>query len=52
MYDYVEIICNVGFPIFVAFYMIVRMDKLQREHTEAINKNTLVMEKLTAKLER
>jgi len=52
MIDYIEIISNVGFPIFVALYMMIRMEKATKEHTEAINKMTLILERLEVKLDK
>jgi hypothetical protein len=34
--DYVQVISNVGFPIFVAVYLLVRVERVVNKNTEAI----------------
>ena len=36
--DYVNLLTNVGFPIFVALYFMFRLEKIIKTNTTAINK--------------
>ena len=36
-FNYLEIISNVGFPIFVCLYFMFRFEKILKKNTEAIN---------------
>lgn len=58
MNDLIQIISNVGFPIFACIMMFKAMDKDRDEHkaesekwVEALNNNTNVMQKLVDRLE-
>tara|TARA_Y100000310_G_scaffold257070_1_gene265045 strand:- start:627 stop:773 length:147 start_codon:yes stop_codon:yes gene_type:complete len=37
MIDYVQVISNVGFPIGMTFYLMLRFEKRLNENTEALN---------------
>ena len=41
-----QIISQVGFPIFVAVYVIVRMEAVLSELKESVDKNTVILEKI------
>ncbi len=40
------LISTVGFPIFVAVWMLYKSDKAQKESTDAISNNTKVLQEL------
>lgn len=48
--DLITLISSVGFPIVAAGALFWYMSKTQKENTEAIQNNTLVMQKLIDKL--
>lgn len=48
--DIITLISSVGFPIVAAGALFWYMNKTQKENTEAIHNNTLVMQKLIDKL--
>lgn len=48
--DLITLISSVGFPIVAAGALFWYMNKTQKENTEAIHNNTLVMQKLIDKL--
>ena len=41
-----QIISQVGFPIFVAVYVIVRMEAVLSELKESVDSNTIILEKI------
>ena len=41
--DIFNIISNFGFPITMVMYFVFRMEKILREHTEAINQLTIIL---------
>jgi predicted transcriptional regulator len=45
-----QIISSLGFPIFVAIYLLNREDKTLEELKEVINQNTLTIQRLLDKL--
>jgi len=47
-----QIISSLGFPIFVAIYLLNREDKTLEELKEVINQNTLAIQRLLDKLEK
>ena len=58
MADFVNLISNVGFPIFACVMMFKSMEREQENHkiesdkwTEALNNNTLVMNRLLDRLD-
>lgn len=44
--DISNLIGTVGFPIFVAVWMLYKSDKSQKESIDAINNNTKVLQEL------
>lgn len=51
MQDIIQVIRDLGFPIFVAVWMLVQ-DRTEKKQTrDAIEKLTIVIEKLTANLD-
>ena len=48
--DLITLISSVGFPIVAAGALFWYMSRTQKENTEAIQNNTLVMQKLIDKL--
>lgn len=40
------IVSQVGFPIFVAIYVLVRMETVLRELKDSVDKNTILLEKI------
>jgi len=51
MQDIIQIIKDLGFPIFVAVWMLVQNKTEQSKTRDAIEKLTIVIEKLTVKLD-
>lgn len=49
-YDYVQLITNLGFPIFVALYFMFRFEKILRANTEAIDNLREIVKFLHEKL--
>jgi hypothetical protein len=47
-----QLISSLGFPIFIAIYLLNREDKTLEKLTEVINQNTLAIQKLLDKLEK
>jgi len=47
-----QLISSLGFPIFIAIYLLNREDKTINQLTEVINQNTLAIQKLLDKLEK
>jgi hypothetical protein len=47
-----QLVSSLGFPIFVAIYLLNREDKTIDKLTEVINQNTLAIQKLLDKLEK
>ena len=47
-----QIISSLGFPIFVAIYLLNRVDKTLEGLKEVINQNTLAIQRLLDKLEK
>jgi hypothetical protein len=41
-----QFISQVGFPIFVAVYVMVRMEKVLSEIKESLDRNTVILEKV------
>ncbi|MEM2149852.1 MAG: YvrJ family protein [Nitrososphaerota archaeon] len=41
-----SIISQVGFPIFVAVYVLVRMETVLRELKDSVDRNTVILEKI------
>jgi hypothetical protein len=41
-----QFISQVGFPIFVAVYVIVRMEKVLSDIKESLDRNTVILEKV------
>jgi len=41
-----QFISQVGFPIFVAVYVMVRMEKVLSEIKESLDRNTIILEKV------
>lgn len=41
-----QIVSQIGFPIFVAVYVLVRMETVLSELKETVDKNTLILEKI------
>lgn len=41
-----QLIAQLGFPIFVAVYMMVRMEKILAEIKETLDKNNTLLEKI------
>tara|TARA_Y100000310_G_C20275477_1_gene620014 strand:- start:143 stop:316 length:174 start_codon:yes stop_codon:yes gene_type:complete len=35
--DYITVISNIGFPIFVALYLLLRFEKIIKNQTKAVN---------------
>lgn len=46
-----QLVSSLGFPIFIAIYLLNREDKTINQLTEVINQNTLAIQKLLDKLE-
>jgi hypothetical protein len=44
VYDWVAVVANVGFPIAVAIYLLVRIDPALRRLTQAIERLTIVLD--------
>jgi hypothetical protein len=51
MQDFISVINNVGFPIFVALYMLIQGTKENKQTRETIEKLTIAVEKLCTKIE-
>jgi hypothetical protein len=49
--DLVQVVSQVGFPIAVATYSLVVLNKTIQKNTEETQKNTLVVNQLLSKLE-
>jgi hypothetical protein len=47
-----QLISSLGFPIFIAIYLLNREDKTLEKLTEVINQNTLAIQRLLDKLEK
>jgi predicted transcriptional regulator len=47
-----QLISSLGFPIFIAVYLLNREDKTIDKLAEVINQNTLAIQKLVDKLEK
>jgi len=47
-----QLISSLGFPIFIAIYLLNREDKTLEELKEVINQNTLAIQRLLDKLEK
>jgi len=47
-----QLVSSLGFPIFVAIYLLNREDKTIEKLTEVISQNTLAIQKLLDKLEK
>jgi len=41
-----QIIAQVGFPIFVAIYVLVRMETVLQQLKDSVDKNTVILEKI------
>ncbi len=41
-----QIIAQVGFPIFVAIYVLVRMESVLQQLKDSVDKNTVILEKI------
>jgi len=44
--DIAGIVSQVGFPIFVAVYVMIRMEKLLSEIKESLDRNNTILEKI------
>lgn len=49
MMEYVNIISSVGFPIFMALYLLVRFEKVIKENSTAVREMTLTLARLNGK---
>jgi len=45
--DYVQFISQVGFPIFVATYLLIKIEKSMKELRLALENNTMVIDELS-----
>jgi hypothetical protein len=48
----VELLSRFGFPVFVAVFLLVRTDKVLREHTRATTEQTAAIRELIEEVKR
>lgn len=49
--EFVKVITNVGFPIAMCIYMLFENKKNTEKLTDAVNNNTIIMQKILTKLD-
>ena len=49
MQEYIQVVSNLGFPIFVAIWFMLRMEKVIKNNTNSLKEIQKVMEKCPAR---
>jgi hypothetical protein len=50
MMEYIEVISNVGFPIFIGLYFILKTEKVIKANSEVVKENTKALTKVSERL--